>query len=139
MVTLSVTRPVISSDGLRAGVLFLLILLASLSSVAADTEVALQCDGREMMSVVMAEYGLVTASWAPACFEVGVRVRDERLPGGGPVRVWRFSNGDRLFHVDNTTDWFVTYSNAHPGLLRRCMFRGQRTLVPENLPRVPST
>ncbi len=136
MVALSVT-PAVLSDVLRAGVLSLLVLMMSRPAGAADTEVALQCDGREVMSVVLAEYGLVTASWAPDHFEVGTRTQDERLPGGRPVTVWRFSNGDQLFHVSNTTDWFVTYRNAHPGQLRRCLFRAERALQPENVPRVP--
>lgn len=112
-------------------------LLLPLSAVVADTEITLQCEGRGAVSVVFAGYGLVTESWSPSSFETGTRGKDEHLPSGRPVAVWRFSNGDRLFQVKDTTGWFAIYRGDHPEILRQCVLQEQRVLQPENLLRVP--
>lgn len=42
--------------------LFILILIIPLPAVAADTLITQQCDGRGVVTLVLAEYGLVTES-----------------------------------------------------------------------------
>lgn len=119
--------------------LFLLfsVLIFPLSAVAVDTEISLQCEGRGIVFVVFAGYGLVTESWPPSSFETGTRGKDEHLPSGRSVAVWHFSNGDRLFQVKDTTVWFAIYRDDHPGTLHQCVLLEHRVLEPENLPRVP--
>lgn len=75
-------------------------------------------------------------SWPPAFFETGIRIKDEHFTSGGPVAVWRFSNGDHLYQVKGTPDWFALYRDDSPGKLRRCLLLAQKELQPEDLPRV---
>lgn len=117
--------------------LFIIIMIIPLPAVAADTQITLQCDGRNPLTVVLAGYGLVTESWPPAFFETGIRIKDEHFTSGRPVAVWRFSNGDHLYQVKGTPDWFALYRDESPGKLRRCLLLAQKELQPEDLPRVP--
>ncbi|EHM2355252.1 hypothetical protein KD625_002949 [Salmonella enterica subsp. enterica serovar Bonariensis] len=117
--------------------LLIFILIAPLTAVSADTKITLQCDGRGVVTVVLAEYGLVTESWPPAFFETGIHIKDEHFASGRPVAVWRFSNGDYLYQVKDTSGWFALYRNDSAGIPRRCALLVQNELQPENLPRVP--
>jgi|GEM_PF-3876207 hypothetical protein len=117
--------------------LLILILIIPLSAVAADTQLTLQCEGRGVVTVVLAEYGLVTESWPPAFFETGIRIKDEHLASGKPVAVWRFNNGDHLYQIKGTMGWFVMYRDDHPGTLRHCQLLAQKELQAENLTIVP--
>ncbi|EBS5580343.1 hypothetical protein DPU24_24585 [Salmonella enterica subsp. enterica serovar Oranienburg] len=112
-------------------------MMFPLSAVAVDTEVILQCAGRGTVSVVFAEYGLVTESWSPAFFETGTQKKDVHLSSGKPVAVWQFNNGDLLFQVKGTAGWFAKYRDDLPETLRKCEFLKQIVLQPENLPRSP--
>ncbi|EBA7039667.1 hypothetical protein B7044_19985 [Salmonella enterica] len=113
------------------------VMMFPLSAIAVDTQVTLQCDGRGTVSVVFAEYGLVTESWSPAFFETGTQKKDVHLSSGKPVAVWQFNNGDHLFQVKGTTGWFAKYRGDLPGTLHKCEFLEQIVLQPENLPLNP--
>lgn len=117
--------------------LLILILIVPLSTIAADTQITLQCDGRWPLTVVFAEYGLTTESWPPANFETGTRRKDEQFASGKPVAVWHFNNGDYLYQVKGKPAWFALYRDDHPGTLRRCVLLTQKELLPEDLPRIP--
>lgn len=115
----------------------LILLMLPLSSVAADIEMTLQCESRGTVSVLFAEYGLVTESWPPSSFEIGTRGKNEHLPSGRAVSVWHFSNGDRLFQVKDSAGWFAMYRDDPQGTLHQCVPMKHRILQAEDLPRVP--
>ncbi|EHL8497687.1 hypothetical protein L6N32_004227 [Salmonella enterica subsp. enterica serovar Poona] len=117
--------------------LLILILIVPLPAGATDTQITLQCDGRGAVTVVLAEYGLITESWPPAFFETGIRIKDEHFTSGKAVAVWRFSNGDLLYQVKGTPVWFALYRGDSPGTLRRCILLSNKELQPVDLPRVP--